>query len=104
VRRAIILTAALCAASPMAHAQTWLPIARECAEAIDRQYGCTTACDNQLWPLYARCTVQRFYGDKISAARLDACMQQIWDRRWQQKTCELCGDPVGEALSCAGAE
>jgi hypothetical protein len=104
MRRAIILAAALCAASPLAHAQAWRPVERECAEAIARQYGCTTSCDNRLWPLYARCAVEKFYGAQIPASRLDACMQPIWDRRWAEHTCAACGDPVAESIRCAGGE
>jgi hypothetical protein len=100
--RTIVAAAVLCTVALPAVAQAWQPAERACGAAIEQQYGCTTACTNKLWPLIARCTVQRTYGHRISAARLDACMKPIWDRRWEQQTCELCGDPVGEAIRCAG--
>ena len=103
--RTIILAAALCVASAVAYAQSWRPVERECADAINRQAGgCPTSCDNRLWPLYTRCIVKKVYGDQIPAARLEACMQSIWDRRWAEKTCAACGDPIGEAIRCAGGE
>lgn len=105
MRRAIILAAALCVAAPLAHAQSWRSVERECAEVINRQAGgCPTSCDGRFWPLYTRCVVKRVYGDQIPAARLDACMQPIWDRRWAEHTCNACGDPVAEAIRCAGGE
>ena len=97
--RAIILAAGLCAAS-LARAQEWRPVARECAEIIDKQLGCASC--GGAWPLWTRCTVQRVYGNQIPPARLEACMQQIWDRRWKEKTCAMCGDPVAESIRCAG--
>jgi hypothetical protein len=84
----------------VAQAQSWSPVERQCAEEINHKLGCA-ACGG-AWPLWTRCTVERFYGDKIPAARLEACMKAIWDRRWVEKTCASCGDPVAEAIRCAG--
>ena len=101
--RAAILAAALCVASTVAYAQAWRPIELQCADTIQRQLHCAS-CGGS-WPLYTLCTVQRVYGDQIPPARLKACMQKIWDRRWEEKTCALCGpDPVAELIRCAGGE
>jgi hypothetical protein len=94
----------LCAAASARAApdeSVWRQAERSCVAAIEAQYGCTTACNNQLWPLWARCTNERL-GNPFPPAALEACMQRIWDRRQATQACELCGgDPVKEALACA---
>jgi hypothetical protein len=96
---ALSFAAVIIAGSPT-HAQSWSQTERECASEINRQLGCASC--GGAWPQWARCTVERFYGDKIPSARLEACMQKIWDWRWEHKVCASCGDPVASSIRCAG--
>lgn len=88
--------------SSAAHAQesVWRPIVKQCAEVIDREAGCASC--GSMWPQWMRCAVPRIYGNRVPPAKLEACMQQIWDRRWEQKTCAMCGDPVRSVIECIG--
>ena len=97
------LAVALCAALPFsAHAQSWRPIARQCAEEINQQLHCASC--GGAWPMWVDCTVQRAYGGQIDNTRLQQCKQAIWDRRIAERTCAMCGDPVAESIRCAGGE
>ena len=87
------------ALTSMVYAQEWRPVARQCSEEIDQKLHCASC--GGAWPLWTRCTAERAYGGRISMARLEACMQQIWDRRWKEQICSACGDPVAESISCS---
>jgi hypothetical protein len=102
-KHVVVLIAALCFASGLAHAQErdWRIAARLCAAEIDKQAGCTTACDNRLWPEYARCANDRL-ASHYPTALFEQCIRKIWNERLISKPCALCGDPVGEAFRCAG--
>ena len=86
---------------PGAYAQqlTFEQIAKQCAAEINAKQGCGTCGD--MWPAWTRCAVERAYGDAVPKDRLDACIQGIWQRRWNQNTCQQCGNPVVEAARCA---
>jgi hypothetical protein len=99
---ATALVAGMLVALP-AHAQSWRPIERQCAHEINQVTG-AGAPSAGSWPLWTECTVQRAYGNQIDPTRLKDCMQRIWDRRLEQRTCAVCGDPVAESIKCAGGE
>jgi hypothetical protein len=81
--------------------RVWRPVEGRCVEEINARYSCTTACNNRLWPMWARCTNAKL-GYPWPRAKLDACIQQIDRRRQTQRLCELCGgDSVREAVVCA---
>jgi hypothetical protein len=106
--KGVFLAAALAAALPLAvHAQTWRPIARRCAEIIDHQqapHGCASCIG--FWPLWTQCTVENDPGLKASVdpGRLQACIKKIWDHRLRAMTPAAVGDPVAEAIFCAGGQ
>jgi hypothetical protein len=93
-----VLCASLCAAPALAQAQTWRPIARQCAEAIDRQAHCA-ACGGE-WPEWTRCLNARLH--QVPPALLEECIKQTWDARMKDMTPAVVGDPVAQAWYCAG--
>lgn len=85
-----------------AQAQDWRPVERACAQSIDEQYGCTTACDNRLWPYYAACAIHQVYGNRVSQERFQAAVDRVWTERRRIRACELCGDPVRDVFADLG--
>jgi hypothetical protein len=83
-----------------AQAQTWRPIARQCAEEIDAKTGCGSC--GGLWPSWADCAVDRFYRGAVPEARVRSCIKQIYAERLRTKPCNACGDPVADVFRCVG--
>lgn len=95
-----VLAGALALVPVVSQAQAWGPAMTECVQEVERTHPGNTSGS---WPIWTRCAVARTYGNRIPAAKLDACIQKIWDRRLREKTCALCGnDPAAEAIQCAG--
>jgi hypothetical protein len=86
--------------SSTAQAQTWRPVVRECAAEINRQAGCASC--GTMWPFWMRCAVPRLYGNQVSSATLESCLQKVWDRRLVEHDCAMCGDPAADVISCIG--
>ncbi len=74
-------------------------VARQCAEEIERQAGCTTACTNQTWPEVARCINVKLK-HPMPRGILERCIRQTEENR-PITACELCGDPVADVFACA---
>lgn len=74
-----------------AHAQTWRPVARRCAEEMGR----TAAA----WPLWVQCTVSKAFPN-VSRARTQQCIRRVEEVRMRERECDACGDPVGDVVSC----
>jgi hypothetical protein len=90
--RTLAAAAALVAGmTASAHAQTWAPIARQCSAEMGR----TAAA----WPMWAECTVSRAFPN-VSRARTQQCIRQVEASRWREHKCDLCGDPIGDVVSC----
>ncbi len=84
---------------PAARAQdTFESIARQCVADINQQVGHETKGD--MWTAWAKCAIERAY-PSVPPDRVDACIKGIWQRRWQQNTCQQCGEPVYDAARCA---
>lgn len=77
-----------------AHAQAWLPTARQCSEHVGR----TAAA----WPLWAQCTVAKAF-PQVSPARTQQCIRQVEASRARKQECAMCGSPIGEVVRCATA-
>lgn len=83
-----------------AQAQTWRPIARQCAEEIDAKTGCRSC--GGLWPSWADCAVDRFYRGAVPEVRVRACIKQVYAERLRTRACNACGDPVADVFRCVG--
>ncbi len=99
--RVILPFAAGLAIASIAHAQAgeWQSIARQCAEEIEEEAGCTTACTNETWPAVARCVNVKLK-NPMPQGIIERCIRQTQKTR-PVTTCQLCGDPVAEVFSCA---
>jgi hypothetical protein len=91
--RLVAAAAALVVASltVTAHAQAWLPVARQCSAEMGR----TAAA----WPLWAECTIARAF-PRVSRERTQQCIRQVEASRSRKQECALCGDPVRDVVSC----
>jgi hypothetical protein len=101
-QRLIVIT--LCLFATSAQAQTWRPIAKQCAEIVTndlhRQTGCANCSDS--WPLWAECTVKTIYRDAIPKEHIDVCVSRTKNERSRTGACSACGDPVASTLACLG--
>ncbi len=99
--RLILLFAAVLTIASAAHAQgaERISVARQCAEEIEQQAGCTTACTNQTWPEVARCINVKL-SRPMPQGIIERCIRQTQKNR-PVTACELCGDPVAEVFVCA---
>jgi hypothetical protein len=89
---ALAAVAGLIVAAPMASAQTWRPVARQCAKEIGEQGG--------KWALWAKCTIDRVF-PTADPARVQTCIQQVAQFRDLTHACNECGDPVRSVIDCA---
>lgn len=53
------------------------------------------------WPAWTKCIAQHLWGwdTKVQAVYAD-CWKPIWAERLREETCNQCGNPTEEALSC----
>ena len=86
--------------SAQARAAEWQPLARQCAEEIEQQSRCTTACTNKTWPEVARCANFRLKRP-LPQAVIERCISQTQQHR-SAAAAELYGDPVAEVFACPG--
>lgn len=84
----------------VANAAEWQTLAQECAQEIDQQAGCTTACVNKLFPEWVRCANARLT-PPLPQGKIEMCIRQVQKERAATRACELCGDPVRSAFDCA---
>jgi hypothetical protein len=97
-RFALILCAGLCAVPALAQSQTWRPVARQCAEEVDRQAHCA-ACGSE-WPEWTRCLNARLR--QVPPTLLEECIKRTEASRAAARTAAMVGDPVAQAWYCAG--
>jgi hypothetical protein len=100
---AILAAAVLIPLPVQAQESAWRPAVRQCAEIIDREQHCTTACDNALWPSYVSCAIGKLRLN-IPADRIEACARRVSEQRKAQRACELCGDPAQSFFTCLNAK
>jgi hypothetical protein len=87
------------ASAAFAQAGELQSIARQCAEEIEEEAGCTTACTNETWPAVARC-VNAKLKTPMAHGIIERCIRQTQKTR-PATACQLCGDPVAEVFLCA---
>jgi hypothetical protein len=88
---AALVVASLTASAHAQEPPAWDAIARQCSAEMGR----TAAA----WPLWAECTVSRAFPN-VSRARTQECIRQVEATRWREQKCAMCGDPIGEVVSC----
>lgn len=90
---AAVLGLALIEAAPAAHAQPLRSIKYQCVKQIGETTG--------HWPAWTKCIAQHLWGwdTKVQAVYAD-CWHPIWAERLREGTCNQCGNPTEEALSC----
>lgn len=96
--RALIVALSLALVPAAASAQSWRPVARHCAQVINRRTKCGSC--GGLWPYWAVCTAQAFYGRTVSDQRIGACVSKIYSARQAAHACNACGDPVADTMRC----
>jgi hypothetical protein len=97
---AALVAGGILAASP-ARAQGILPIARACNDAVDQQLHCASC--TSAWPMVTECIAQRAFAGRVDPDYLQACIRRVWDRRIASGLPAALGDPISDALRCAGA-
>lgn len=97
---AALALAGVAGGAAAAPAQSWRPIARQCAKEINAKVGCGSC--GGLWWAWAECTVARVYGDSVPRARVEWCVQRVYADRLASHACNACGDPVDDVLRCIG--
>ncbi len=97
--RVVTIAAALLCSSSAAHATEWQPLARQCAEEVEQQAGCTSACTNTTWAEVARCANFRLK-PRVPQDVFERCVRKT-KRARPSSACPLCGDPVAEVFACA---
>jgi hypothetical protein len=84
-----------------AHAQpgqeSWLPLARQCAAAINAKYNCASCAG--LWPQWAACTALNIWGNTPAVrARFGVCAAEV-ERAYHGRSLAY-GDRVGDTIRC----
>jgi hypothetical protein len=98
--RALIVALSVALVPAAASAQSWRPVARACAHAIDQQTKCGSC--GGLWPYWALCTVRNVYGEAVPKDRLKECIGRVYAERQASHACNACGDPVADVMTCVG--
>jgi hypothetical protein len=88
---AALVVASLAATAHAREQPAWDAIARQCSAEMGR----TAAA----WPLWAECTIARAF-PRVSRERTQQCIRQVEAVRAREQKCDMCGDPIGDVVSC----